>query len=328
MMPGPAWGAWRSVRPTLSEMRASASAGRPDVQPWSVTTVIPTFDAASSLASTLDALTALDLPSGGTLEIVVSDDGSTDGTIEVASGYPNVRVVRGERCGPAGARNRGAGAGSGEILAFVDSGDVPSEPWLRQIVATFQDPLVGMASWPAWVVDAALGREQLVRTGSGPEGMVALATCFAVRRSIFDAVGGYDTDLRCGENSDLCERAAVYCLADGRRVVRADQAAARVVFGRPPAYYDRPRLDAAEHLLQRDADQLAVDRPRAVRLHAIAAVNAARCREWSRARTHAWAALRRGRSLRDLARVIVTLVPPLAERLWSAEHRRGRVGAA
>ena len=164
------------------------------MQPWSVTTVIPTFDAGSSLASTLDALTALDLPSGGTLEIVVSDDGSTDGTIEVASGYPNVRVVRGERCGPAGARNRGAGAGSGEVLAFVDSGDVPSEPWLRQIVETFQDPLVGMASWPAWVVDAALGREQLVRTGSGPEGMVALPTCFAVRRRIFDAVGGYDTD--------------------------------------------------------------------------------------------------------------------------------------
>ena len=104
--------------------------------------------------------------------------------------------------------------------------------------------------------------------------------------------------------------------------------AARVVLGRPPAYYDRPRLDAAEHLLQRDADQLAVDRPRAVRLHAIAAVNAARCREWSRARSHSWAALRRGRSVRDLARVIVTLVPPLAERRWSAEHRRGRVGAA
>ena len=114
-------------------------------------------------------------------------------------------------------------AGSGEILAFVDSGDVPSEPWLRQIVATFQDPLVGMASWPAWVVDAALGREQLVRTGSGPEGMVALATCFAMRRSIFDAVGGYDTELRCGENSDLCERAATYCLA----VVAASSAPTR-----------------------------------------------------------------------------------------------------
>ena len=54
--PGEAPGA---VRPTLSEMRASAAAGGRDVRPWSVTTVIPTFDAASSLASTLDTLTAL-----------------------------------------------------------------------------------------------------------------------------------------------------------------------------------------------------------------------------------------------------------------------------
>ena len=102
-----------------------------------------------------------------------------------------------------------AAAATGEVLAFVDSGDVRSEPWLRQIVATFQKPLVGTASWPAWVVDAALGREQLVGAGSGPEDVVALPTCFALRRRIFDAVGGYGTDLRCGENSDLCERAAL-----------------------------------------------------------------------------------------------------------------------
>jgi glycosyltransferase involved in cell wall biosynthesis len=308
-------------------MSVAASAGSPDGHRWSVTAVIPTFEAASSLAATLDALAALERPPGGTLEIIVADDGSTDGTLDVAARYPHVRVVRGERCGAAGARNRGAEAASGEILAFVDSGDLPAGPWLRQIVATFADPLVGIASWPAWLVDEARGREELARTGAGPAGMVALPTCFAMHCGVFHAVGGYDSELRCGENSDLCERAAGYCLAEGRRVARADETAARVVFGRPPAFYDRPRLDAAEHLLQRDADQLTGDRPRAVHLHAIAAVNAARCREWSRARSHSWAALRRGRSLRDLARVVVTLVPPLAARRWSTDHRRGRLGA-
>jgi glycosyltransferase involved in cell wall biosynthesis len=309
-------------------MSVAGSASSSNGYCWSVTVVIPTFEAASSLPSTLDALGGLERPPVGTLEIVVADDGSTDDTLEVAAGYPNVHVVRGERCGPAGARNRGAQVGSGEVLAFVDSGDEPSEPWLRQIVATFADPLVGLASWPGWLVDPALGREQLARPSAGPEGMIALPTCFAMRRSIFDAVGGYDIALRCGENSDLCERAAMQCLAEGRRVVVADQIAGRVVFGRPMAYYDRPRLDAAEHLLQRDAVQLAADAPRAAHLHAIAAVNAARCHEWSRARSHSRAALRRGRSVRDLVRVIVAFVPPLAERLWSADHRRERVGAS
>ncbi len=58
----------------------------------------------------------------------MSDDGSTDGTIEVASRYQQtVRVVRGAWCGPSGARNRGAATATGDVLAFVDSGDVPCD---------------------------------------------------------------------------------------------------------------------------------------------------------------------------------------------------------
>ncbi len=299
----------------------------PEVQAWSVTVVIPTADAESSLALTLDALTNLEVPRGGSYEIVVSDDGSTDATVEVASRYPDwVRVVRGAWSGPSGARNRGAATATGEVLAFVDSGDIPCDWWLRQIVETFEDPSVGLASWPAWLVDVRLDREQLHQPRPGPTGVAALATCFAMRRRVFDAVGGYDTALRCGENADLCERAAAHCVSAGYRIVQAEQAAARVTLGRPPAYYDRARLDAAEHLLVRDAEQLAANRPKRVQLSAIAAVNAARCRESSRARAHAWSALRCGRSRRDLARLIVTLIPPLARRLWSADRRRARVG--
>ncbi len=173
-------------------------------------------------------------------------------------------------------------------------------------------------------------RRAIVNGSTGP-GRVRPASPHSRRASrcaasVFDAVGGYDPALRCGENSDLCERAAAHCVDEGHRIVQAEQAAARVTLGRAPAYYDRARLDAAEHLLVRDAEHLAANRSRAVQLSAIAAVNAARCREWSRARGHAWSALRRGRSLRDLVRLIVTLIPPLALRLWAADGRRARVG--
>jgi hypothetical protein len=296
-------------------------------QAWSVTVVIPAADAESSLGATLDALTTLDVPRGGSYEIVVSDDGSTDGTIGVASRYQQkVRVLQGAWCGPSGARNRGAATATGDVLAFVDSGDVPFDGWLRQIVETFRDPSVGLASWPAWLVDEAGDRERLQQPGPGATGVTALATCFAMRRRVFNAVGGYDPALRCGENSDLCERAAAQCVNEGHRIVRAEQPAARVTLGRAPGYYDRARLDAAEHLLVRDAEHLATNPSKRVQLSAIAAVNAARCGEWSRARAHAWSALRRGRGPRDLARFIVTLIPPLARTLWAAEDRRSRIG--
>ena len=123
-------------------------------------------------------------------------------------------------------------------------------------------------------------------------------------------------------NSDLCERAAAHCVDAGYRIAQAERAT-RVVLGRPPAYYDRARLDAAEHLLVRDAEQLAANRPRLVQLCAIAAVNAARCREWSQARARVVRALRR-RQVCDLVRLIVTLTPPLARRLWADGGRRAR----
>ena len=237
-----------------------------------------------------------------------------------------VRVVRGEWCGPSGARNRGAATATGEVLAFVDSGDIPCERWLRQIVETFEDPSVGLASWPAWLVDDALDREQLHQPGPGPT--VSPHSRRASRCGAASSTPSAGTTPRCAvARTPICANeprrtASALGTASSRRSrpPRASSSAGR------PRTTTEPRLDAAEHLLVRDAEQLAANRSKRVQLGAIAAVNAARCREWSRARAHAWSALRRGRSPRDLARLIVTLIPPLARRLWSADRRRARVG--
>ena len=219
------------------------------------------------------------------------------------------------------ARNRGAATATGDVLAFVDSGDVPCDGWLRQIVETFRDPSVGLASWPAWLIDEAHDRERLNRPGPGVTGVAALATCFAMRRQVFDAVTGYDIALRCGENSDLCERAAAHCVDAGYRIAQAERATARAVLGRPPAYYDRARpmlrstcscaMPSSSLRIAQDWCSCARSRP-SMR----PAVGS------GRGAGHAQTALRRGRSLRDLVRLIVTLTPPLARRLWADGGRR------
>src|SRR5215218_5649179 len=89
-----------------------------------VSVVIPCYNQARFLGEAIRSV----LCQGYTdLEIIVVDDGSEDGTEEVASGYakedPRVRLIRQENRGLSAARNRGLAEASGEYVVFLDSDD-------------------------------------------------------------------------------------------------------------------------------------------------------------------------------------------------------------
>lgn len=87
-----------------------------------VSVVIPVFNAAKYIGEAIESIL------GGTfqdLEIVVADDGSTDGSGDVARSYGGrVKVVTQVNQGPSAARNAGIAASTGELVAFCDSDDV------------------------------------------------------------------------------------------------------------------------------------------------------------------------------------------------------------
>lgn len=87
-----------------------------------VSAVIPAFNRRDYLPRAIDSALAQTIPVG---EILVIDDGSTDGSAEfLESRYGNrVRVVRQANCGVAGARRRGIQEARGEWIAFLDSDD-------------------------------------------------------------------------------------------------------------------------------------------------------------------------------------------------------------
>jgi lipopolysaccharide/colanic/teichoic acid biosynthesis glycosyltransferase/glycosyltransferase involved in cell wall biosynthesis len=104
-----------------------------------VSVVIPAYQSADSLPACLTALQQQTFPPQ---EILVVDDASTDQTATVAAGY-GIRVVQHpQRRGPAAARNSGAQAAQGEIIAFTDADCAPDPDWLAELIRPFNDPEV------------------------------------------------------------------------------------------------------------------------------------------------------------------------------------------
>lgn len=85
-----------------------------------VSVIIPAYNAEAFLARSIRSVEAQTFRD---FELVVVDDGSTDGTAEVARGFKSVRYVRGSHQGEAGARNLGLEEATGELVAFVDADD-------------------------------------------------------------------------------------------------------------------------------------------------------------------------------------------------------------
>jgi glycosyltransferase involved in cell wall biosynthesis len=103
-----------------------------------VSVIVASFNDLENLLGCLHSLETQDYPAAMT-EIVVVDDGSTDGTAEtVEREHPGTLVVRTTNQGAEIARNRGVDESSGQIIAFIDSDCLAPSSWLALIVRHLQ----------------------------------------------------------------------------------------------------------------------------------------------------------------------------------------------
>ncbi|MEO8657024.1 MAG: glycosyltransferase family 2 protein [Bryobacteraceae bacterium] len=113
--------------------------------PLSVSVILPVRNGEKWIAGKLESIAALDYPPE-LLQVIVISDGSTDRTVEIASSYPGVEVLRIPASGKAAALNVGIGRATGELLFFTDVRQHLDRASLRALVRRFDDPLVGVAS--------------------------------------------------------------------------------------------------------------------------------------------------------------------------------------
>jgi glycosyltransferase involved in cell wall biosynthesis len=112
-------------------------------KPGFYSVVIPVYNGADTLPGCLRALLTQTLPTD-LYEVIVVDDGSTDGTADVGRSF-DVQVFSQPNAGPAAARNRGAEAAQGDILLFTDADCVPAPDWIERMAVVFADPTVNGA---------------------------------------------------------------------------------------------------------------------------------------------------------------------------------------
>ena len=166
-----------------------------------VSVVIPVYNGEKFLRDAVESVLAQKY---SPLEIIIVDDGSTDGTASVARSFPEtVRYLHQTNSGPAAARNRGIEHAQGSLIAFADADDLwPAAKLELQLPALINDP----------AIEIVMGRIQQVRLSEAgeefdePAFSVNLGSA-VIRKTLFERVGLFDETMRYSEDVDWFMRA-------------------------------------------------------------------------------------------------------------------------
>lgn len=184
-----------------------------------VSVIIPTYNRKDYVQEAIDSVLAQTYTD---YEIIVVDDGSTDGTGEALQARygDRIRYVWQENQGESVARNRGIEMARGEYVAFLDSDDM----WLpekleKQIAFLSENPEIKLVFSSAVMIDAGgriIGDDSRKATATPPKPLTLEELCFRTHvlststvlmaAALLRSIGGFDPSLRYAEDYDLWMR--------------------------------------------------------------------------------------------------------------------------
>jgi len=205
----------RRPKPSLGEVVCQYNGVLPPRLPYypRVSVVVCAYDAERTMDRCLASLAVLNYPD---YEVIVVNDGSRDRTREIAESYEYCRIINQPNKGLSAARNAGAEAATGEIIAYTDSDCVADPDWLTYLVAKMEASDLAACGGPNFpppennLVPAAVA----VAPGGPTHVLISdeiaehIAGCnMAFRRDVLLQLGGFDPIYRAaGDDVDICWR--------------------------------------------------------------------------------------------------------------------------
>src|SRR6266850_5587494 len=205
----------RQPKPSLGEITRQYQSALPPKLPHypRVSVVVCAYNAERTIDQCLASLAVLNYPD---YEVIVVNDGSRDRTLSIAEGYGFCRIISQSNQGLSVARNVGAEAATGEIVAYTDSDCVADPDWLSYLVAKMEASNLAACGGPNFpppedrLVPAAVA----VSPGGPTHVLISdeiaehIAGCnMAFRREVLLQLGGFDPIYRAaGDDVDICWR--------------------------------------------------------------------------------------------------------------------------
>lgn len=198
-----------------------------------ISVVIPTYNRSALVCRAVESVLSQSLAPD---EVIVVDDGSTDGTGAILADQFGGRIVyvKQDNAGVSAARNTGIERASGDLVAFLDSDDVwtPNKLELQVPIMADVDVVLSATNW-AWEGAETVDQHSKILLGTSEKVLVEdepilrmcwhrghginIQTCIC-RRDLLLRLGGFDTNLRISEDMDL-----VFRMADeGRFAILSD----------------------------------------------------------------------------------------------------------
>lgn len=179
-----------------------------------ISVIIPVWNGEATIGGTLAALKAQTFPAGD-FEIIVVDNGSTDGTAAIIAGFQGVTLLHEPVASSYRARNLGLSVAKGTYIALTDADCVPHADWLATLmraarerpevdlfggrITLFKDREGGQA-YANYEVLYAFNQENNIANGK------CITANWFCRRALLKEMGGFNANLKSGGDVDLSSR--------------------------------------------------------------------------------------------------------------------------